>query len=89
MVDAEIETETATDQFEAGDIVRDSVQDERVIVLEQTEAVATEYYLLETQCTVAQCRKNKREWADDPVVEAVYESDVRRVFGDDWFTGTC
>ncbi len=75
--------------FKAGDIVRDSasVQGKRVVVLEQTAVSANDYFLLETQKTVAESGGNKREWATNPVVEAVYESDVRRVFGDDWFTG--
>ncbi|APX98626.1 hypothetical protein [Natronorubrum daqingense] len=87
--DSDTDPHSNCETFEAGDIVRDSasVQGKRVIVLEQTAFAANDYFLLETQKTVAQSGGNKREWATDPVVEAVYESDVRRVFGDDWFTG--
>ena len=79
-----IDVETPGELLTAGTFAEDTVNESRVVVLENSGVPANQYYLLETQCHVSECRSNRAEWAEDPVIEAVYENDVERVLGDGW-----
>lgn len=75
---------SAVDELAAGAWATDTVAEKTVLVLDVTGAQADEYYLVETQRLVSECESNRSEWAQDPVVEAVYKSDIDRYCDDGW-----